>query len=167
MFEIDANGIVHVSARDLATGKEQSIQITASSGLTQGEIDKMIRESEIYEEDDSKKKKIAELRNNLDGLIYTTSKALEEYGDYFSAEEYNQIIQDLEQAQEILEEQIEDYDYMRKIYQSLEQSSYQIAEAMYTIASQSQETDAYDNADDDYEGEEGEEYDLSYEETEG
>ncbi len=160
MFEIDANGIVHVSAKDLATGKEQSIQITASSGLTQSEIDKMIRESELYEEEDLRKKKLAELRNNLDGLIYTTSKALEEYGDYFSAEEYNQIVQDLEDAQEILESEDEDYDRMREIYQNLEQSSYQIAEAMYAIAAQSQETDAYA---DEYDEEEDEDYDLSYE----
>ena len=158
-FEIDANGIVHVSARDLATGKEQSIQITASSGLTQGEIERMIRESELYEQEDSRKKKLAELRNNLDGLIYTTSKALEDYGNYFSAEDYNKIIQDLEQAQESLEHQVDDYDYMRTIYQQLEESSYRIAEAMYAIASQSSaEHEPYH---------EDEEYGLSYDENEG
>jgi molecular chaperone DnaK len=138
-FEIDANGIVHVSARDLATGKEQSIRITASSGLSQNEIDKMVREAELYHQDDEKKKKVAELRNNLDGLIYTTSKSLEEYGNYFQVEEYNDILQALEEAQRVIDYDPDDYDLLRESYQSLEESSYRIAEAMYAIAAQNDE----------------------------
>lgn len=135
-FELDANGIMHVSARDLATGKEQSIRITASSGLDGSEIERMVRESELYQQDDSRKKKLAELRNNLDGLIYTTSKSLEEYGSYFDPDEYNQILQALEEAQRVLDLHPDDYDQLRNSYSALEQSSYRIAEAMYAISSQ-------------------------------
>lgn len=138
-FEIDANGIVHVSARDLATGKEQSIRITASSGLAQAEIDKMVREAELYHQDDLRKKKVAELRNNLDGLIYTTSKSLEEYGNYFQDEEYNDILQALEEAQRVIDHHPDDYELLRDCYQALEESSYRIAEAMYAIAAENDE----------------------------
>lgn len=135
-FELDANGIMHVSARDLATGKEQTIRITASSGLDGSEIERMVREAELYHQDDSRKKKLAELRNNLDGLIYTTSKSLEEYGSYFDPEEYNHILQALEEAQRVLDLHPDDYDQLRNSYSLLEQSSYRIAEAMYAISSQ-------------------------------
>lgn len=138
-FEIDANGIVHVSARDLATGKEQSIRITASSGLAQAEIDKMVREAELYHQDDLRKKKVAELRNNLDGLIYTTSKSLEEYGNHFQDEEYNDILQALEEAQRVIDHHPDDYELLRDCYQALEESSYRIAEAMYAIAAENDE----------------------------
>ncbi len=135
-FELDANGIMHVGARDLATGKEQSIRITASSGLEPGEIDRMVREAELYHQDDQRKKKVAELRNNLDGLIYTTSKSLEEYGSYFEPNEYNEILQALEEAQRVLDLHPDDFDMLRSSYQVLEQSSYHIAEAMYAISAQ-------------------------------
>lgn len=135
-FELDANGIMHVSARDLATGKEQSIRITASSGLDGSEIERMVREAELYHQDDQRKKKVAELRNNLDGLIYTTSKSLEEYGSYFEPDEYNHILQALEEAQRILDLHPDDYEQLRDSYSALEQSSYRIAEAMYAISAQ-------------------------------
>jgi molecular chaperone DnaK len=134
-FELDSNGIVHVSACDLATGKEQGMQITTSSGLSQGEIDRMIRESEMNRQEDSRKKKIAELLNNIDGLIYTTSRAMEEYGNNFSPEDYNTILRDLEMAQQALERQSQDFEYLKEVYKKLERSSYQIAEAMYQLAS--------------------------------
>ncbi|MFL5418487.1 MAG: molecular chaperone DnaK, partial [Myxococcales bacterium] len=78
-FDIDANGIVHVSAKDLGTGKQQSIRIVASSGLTENEIQRMIAEAESNKSADKKKKELADVKNNADGLIYTTEKALEEY----------------------------------------------------------------------------------------
>ena len=118
----------------------------------------MVREAELYQQDDVRKKKMAELRNNLDGLIYTTSKALEEYGNFFSSEEYNQILQDLEEAQHALEAEGNDYDRLVDIYQRLEQSSYRIAEAMYEVAVQEEEghgDDVYQE--DDYENAEHEE----------
>ncbi len=79
-FDIDANGIVHVAAKDLGTGKEQSIKITASTGLSEAEIKKMVREAEAHADDDKKKKETVEARNQLDSLIYSTEKSLSEYG---------------------------------------------------------------------------------------
>jgi molecular chaperone DnaK len=80
-FDIDANGIVNVSAKDLATGKEQSIRITASSGLSQGEIDRLVKEAEVHAEDDRNKKELVDARNAADALIYNTEKSMNELGD--------------------------------------------------------------------------------------
>ena len=79
-FDIDANGIVHVAAKDLGTGKEQSIKITASSGLSEEEIKQMVRDAESHAADDKKRKDTVEARNQLDSLIYSTEKSLKEYG---------------------------------------------------------------------------------------
>ncbi len=84
-FDIDANGIVHVSAKDLATGREQSIRITASSGLTEEEIKRLIKEAELHAEEDRRKKELAEARNQADSLIYTTEKTLKDVGDKVDA----------------------------------------------------------------------------------
>jgi molecular chaperone DnaK len=137
-FELDANGIMNVSARDLATNKEQSIRITASSGLQPGEIDRMVHEAEVYRQDDLRKKQVVELRNNLEGLIYTTSKSLEEYGGYFQPQDYDSILKVLEDAQRVLDIHPNDYEQLRNHYQQLEQSSYKIAEAMYSFSSQTE-----------------------------
>ena len=80
-FDIDANGIVHVSAKDLGTGKEQSIKITASSGLTEEEIQKLVKDAEMHAEEDKKKRELVEARNQADSLIYSTEKSLKELGD--------------------------------------------------------------------------------------
>ncbi len=80
-FDIDANGIVHVSAKDLATQKEQSIQITASSGLCEEEIKNLVREGEQHAEEDKKKRELVEARNHADTLIYSTEKTMREMGD--------------------------------------------------------------------------------------
>jgi molecular chaperone DnaK len=79
-FDIDANGIVHVAAKDLGTGKEQSIKITASSGLSEDEIKQMVRDAESHAAEDKKRKDTVEARNQLDSLIYSTEKSLQEYG---------------------------------------------------------------------------------------
>ena len=76
-FDIDANGIVDVSARDQATGKQQSIRITASSGLSQDEIDRLVRDAELHAEEDRGKKELVEARNSADALIYSTEKSLD------------------------------------------------------------------------------------------
>src|SRR5206468_1780255 len=75
-FDIDANGIVHVNAKDLGTGKEQSIQITASSGLSKDEVERMVKEATLHAEEDKKKRELVDVRNRLDGVIYQTEKAL-------------------------------------------------------------------------------------------
>ncbi|MEZ4485349.1 MAG: Hsp70 family protein [Syntrophotaleaceae bacterium] len=76
-FDIDANGILHVAAKDLGTGKEQSIRITASSGLSDDEIDKMVKDAETHADEDKRKKELVEVRNQADGLAYTTEKSLQ------------------------------------------------------------------------------------------
>jgi molecular chaperone DnaK len=80
-FDIDANGIVHVSAKDLGTGKEQKIRIESSSGLSDSDIDRMVKEAELHAEEDKKEKEKAEARNEADNMIYATEKNIKELGD--------------------------------------------------------------------------------------
>src|SRR5512136_1298652 len=101
-FEIDANGIVHVSAKDLGTGKQQQIRITASSGLSEVEIERMIKDAEANRTEDARKKELADLKNNAEGLIYTTEKSLEEYASALKAEDLGEIRADLEALREVL-----------------------------------------------------------------
>merc|ERR1712209_257619 len=86
-FDIDANGIVHVSATDKGTGKEQKVKIQASGGLTEDEIEKMVKEAESKSEEDKKKKELVEAKNNAESLIHSTEKSLGEYGDKISEAE--------------------------------------------------------------------------------
>jgi molecular chaperone DnaK len=86
-FDIDANGILHVSAKDLGTGKAQSIKITASSGLSKDEIDKMAKDAEAHADEDRKKRSDIEVRNNADAMVYQTEKTLKEYGSQVSSED--------------------------------------------------------------------------------
>jgi molecular chaperone DnaK len=97
-FDIDANGILHVSAKDLGTGKEQSIRITASSGLTEEEIKKMKRDAEAHSDDDKKKKLLAEAKNEADTLVYTVEKSLKDYGDKLTETEKTEIEEALERC---------------------------------------------------------------------
>ncbi len=101
-FDIDANGIVHVSAKDLGTGKQQQIRITASSGLSEDEIQRMVRDAESHKSDDTAKKELADLKNNAEGLIYTTEKSLEEYSSALKPEDLAEIRADLEALKGIL-----------------------------------------------------------------
>jgi molecular chaperone DnaK len=136
-FDIDANGIVHVSAKDLGTGKEQSIKITASSGLTEEEIQKMVRDAEAHGEEDKKKRELAEARNNLDSLIYTTEKSLGEYGDKIDASEKKAIEEAIEAAKKALESN--EISTIKSAADTLTQTSHKLAEAMYAKASQQAE----------------------------
>src|SRR5512140_1189807 len=129
-FDIDANGIVHVSAKDLGTGKQQSIRIVASSGLTEQEIQKMIGEAEQHKSADKKKKEPAELRNNAEGLIYTTEKSLEEYANVLTEKDRQEIRADVENLKKILEGG--DPAKMKEAIQRLEGSAYRIADAIYS-----------------------------------
>ena len=133
-FDIDANGIVHVSAKDLGTGKEQSIEITASSGLSQEEVDKAIKEAELNAEDDKKKKELAEARNSADALMYSTEKSIKDLGDKIdSATKAN-----VETAMESLKKALEgsDTEEIKRKSEELTQASHKLAEAMYQQASQ-------------------------------
>ena len=135
-FDIDANGIVHVAAKDLGTGKEQSIKITASSGLSEEEIKNMVRDAEAHADDDKKKKETVEARNQLDSLVYSTEKSLKEYGSDLEASVKENIEAALTKAKQTLEGQ--DAEAMRKVAEELSQSSHKLAEAMYAKASQQQ-----------------------------
>jgi molecular chaperone DnaK len=129
-FDIDANGIVHVSAKDLGTGKQQSIRIVASSGLTEQEIQRMIAEAESNKSSDKKKKELADVKNNADGLIYTTEKALEEYATMLPAKDMAEIRADLESLKAIVGG--DEVAKIRAAVQRLEGSAYRIADALYS-----------------------------------
>lgn len=135
-FDIDANGIVSVSAKDLGTGKEQAIKITASSGLSKDEVEKMVREAESHADEDKKKKEEIETRNQADTLIYSTEKTLKEYGDKVSGDEKTKI----EDAIAELKKKLEggDTEAIKKAMEDLAQASYKIAEEMYKKASAQQ-----------------------------
>ncbi|SEL26718.1 molecular chaperone DnaK [Stigmatella aurantiaca] len=129
-FDIDANGIVHVGAKDLGTGKVQQVRVVSNSGLSEAEIQAMISEAQAHLSDDKKKKELAELRNNADGLIYTTEKSLEEYGNLLAEKDRDEIKADLEHLKAVLA--TEDATLLKESFQRLEGSAYRIADAIYS-----------------------------------
>src|ERR671922_26970 len=133
-FDIDANGIVHVGAKDLGTGKEQSIKITASSGLSEDEIKNMVKDAEAHAAEDKKRKETAEARNHLDSLVYSTEKSLKEYGGDLDGGVKENIEAALKKAKEAIEGQ--DAQAMRSATDELTKSSHKLAEVMYAKASQ-------------------------------
>ena len=132
-FDIDANGIVHVSAKDLATQKEQSIKITASSGLSKDEVEKLVRDAQTHTEEDKKRRKAAEAKNQADTLLYQTEKNLKEHGDKISADDRTKI----EEAVTGLKKAMEgnDPDAIESATQTLTTASHKLAEEMYKKAS--------------------------------
>ena len=136
-FDIDANGIVHVSAKDLGTGKEQSIKITASSGLTEDEIKQMVRDAETHAEEDKKRKETVEARNHLDSLVYSTEKSLKDYGGELDSAVKAEIETALEKAKKVMESQ--DTQTVRSVADELSRSSHKLAEAIYAKTSQQQQ----------------------------
>lgn len=134
-FDIDANGIVNVSAKDLGTGKEQSIRITASSGLSEKDIERLVKEAEANAEEDKKKQKLIEVRNSADTLIYTTEKSIRDLGDNVEAA----LKADIESKAEALKKVMntDDADAIQKAMDELAQTSHKLAEQIYA-----QKTDA-------------------------
>jgi molecular chaperone DnaK len=133
-FDIDANGIVKVSAKDQATGKEQSIQITASSGLSKDEIDNLVKDAELNAEDDKKKKELVEARNTADSLIYQTEKSIKDLGDKVDEETKTKVEEAISNLKKEMEG--EDTEKIKQLSEELTQSSHKLAEAMYQQASQ-------------------------------
>ncbi len=133
-FDIDANGIVSVSAKDLATSKEQSIQITASSGLSKEEIDAAIKEAEMHAEDDRKKKDLVEARNQADTLIYSTEKSIKDLGDKVDEDAKKKAQDAIEPLRKAMEG--DDPEEIKRLSEALTQASHKLAEAMYQQASQ-------------------------------
>jgi len=128
-FDIDANGIVHVSAKDLGTGKEQSIKIQASSGLTEQEIQKMVKDSEKHAEEDKKKKALVEARNKADNTIYSVEKTIKELGDKVSAEEKKRAEEAIQKVRNIMSGS--DAEAINRATEELISASHKIAEELY------------------------------------
>ena len=133
-FDIDANGIVNVSAKDLGTGKEQSISITASSGLGEEEIQAAIKEAELHAEEDKKTKDLVEAKNNADSLIYHTEKTLKEMGDKVDAGTKQTVEEQMQRLRTAMEG--DDAEAIKQVSEELMQASHKVAEAMYQQATQ-------------------------------
>ena len=128
-FDIDSNGIVHVGAKDKGTGKEQNIHITAQGGLSKEEIDRLIREAESHAAEDKARRERIELRNNLETLVYSTEKSLNEIGDKISDVERGSIREAIEAAKGKLTS--EDKDVLQQAFKDLETQSHKLAEMVY------------------------------------
>jgi molecular chaperone DnaK len=131
-FDIDANGIVSVGAKDLGTQKEQSIKITASSGLSKEEIERMVNDAKVHAEEDRKRREMVEERNKLDTLVYSTEKTLNELGDKATPELKGSINTALEEAKKALESN--DQDKMKAAFAELEKVGHKLAEEAYKKA---------------------------------
>lgn len=133
-FDLDANGIISVSAKDMGTGKEQSIKITSSSGLSDEEIEKMVKDAELHSAEDKQKRELIEARNQADSLVYSTEKSLKDNADKVDAETKTNIETALEELKKVMEG--EDAEAINKAVEALAQASHKLAEAMYADAQQ-------------------------------
>ncbi len=128
-FDIDANGIVHVSAKDLGTGKEQKIRIESSSGLTEEEIKKMVKDAELHAEEDKKEKERVEARNEADNLIYSTEKSLKDFGDKITEADKKTIEDAVSGLRKVLDSR--DASEIKEKTEALKQATYKLAEEVY------------------------------------
>jgi len=135
-FSIDANGILNASAKDTATGKEQSIEIKGSSGLDEAEIKKMRADAESHAEEDKKRRELVDLKNRGDQLAYTAEKTLKDMGDKVSAEDRGSIESAISSLREALKG--DDADAIKRTTEALEQASHKIAEQMYKQTAETQ-----------------------------
>ena len=128
-FDIDANGIVNVSAKDKGTGKEQKVTITASTNLSEEEIDKAVKEAQRFEEEDKKRKEAVEIRNNADSMVFQSEKTLNDLGDKISDEEKSKIQGEIEKVKEALKG--DDVDAIKNATESLQKAFYEISQKIY------------------------------------
>ena len=128
-FDIDANGIVNVSAKDKATGKEQQVRIQASGGLSDDDIEQMVKDAEVHAEDDKKKREIVDARNQADGLVHSTEKTLIEHGDKIDPADKAEIEEKVQELKDVLES--EDVDDIKAKTEALMQASMKLGQAMY------------------------------------
>ncbi|MFH1753529.1 MAG: molecular chaperone DnaK [Candidatus Omnitrophota bacterium] len=133
-FDIDANGIVHVSAKDMATKKEQKIRIESSSGLSKEEIDKMVNSAKSNEAEDKKRRELIDARNQLDTLIYATEKSVKDYGDKVSADEKKNIEEAVEKGKKLLSS--DNIDEIKKVQEEIQKVAHKLAEEMYKASAQ-------------------------------
>jgi molecular chaperone DnaK len=128
-FDIDANGIVNVSAKDLGTGKEQKVTITSSSGLSKEEIERLMKEAEAHAEEDKKRREQAELRNEADSLIYSVDKTLKDLGDKAATDHVERINKAKEELSQALAG--EDYDLIREKKEALQKVLHELSATIY------------------------------------
>ncbi|MGD2270078.1 MAG: molecular chaperone DnaK [Desulfobacterales bacterium] len=139
-FDIDANGIVNVSAKDKATGKEQSIQITASSGLSEEEIENLVKDAEMHADEDKKKKELVEARNQADALIYSTEKSIKDLGDKVDGATKSKVEDAIAALKKAMEG--ENTEEIKRLSEELTQTSHKLAEAMYQQAAGAEQQQA-------------------------
>jgi molecular chaperone DnaK len=132
-FDIDANGILNVNAKDMATGKDQKITITSSSGLSKEEVERMAKDADAHSAEDKAKRDEVEARNQLDGMVYSIEKMLREHGDKISGQERSDVENALADAKKALEGT--DAAAMNKARENLTSASHKLAEAMYKASS--------------------------------
>ena len=137
-FDIDANGIVHVSAKDLGTGKEQKIRIESSSGLSEADIEKMVKEAEAHAEDDKKARETIEAKNNAETLCYSTEKALKEYGDKITSQEKANIEAAVKDLRDTLASSNASVEEIKSKTEKLQEVSMQLGQKVYEAAQQAQ-----------------------------
>ncbi|MDD3812998.1 MAG: Hsp70 family protein, partial [Desulfocapsaceae bacterium] len=133
-FDLDANGILHVAAKDLGTGKEQSIRITASSGLSKEDIEKMTRDAEMHAEEDHKRRELVDTRNNADAMIHATQKSLKDLGDKVDADTKSNVEKEIEKVKAAAAG--DDIEALKSAVEALTTASHKLAELMYAQASQ-------------------------------
>ena len=147
-FELDANGILNVTAKDLGTGRKQAVRVTSSSGLSEDAIRKMVRDAESHREEDSVRKELAEARNEIEGLLYTTERSLDEYGDAIPFEDLMKIREAITGAQDVAKGS--DLSAIRAAHAQLAEAATAIAEALYAGALSDADEMADDFGDDDF-----------------
>jgi molecular chaperone DnaK len=133
-FDIDANGILHVSAKDKATGKENTIKIKASSGLTDDEIQRMVKDAESHAEDDRKQVEVVQARNALDALVHSVKKSIADYGEKIGAEEKAKIEAAVKEAEDLLKEKDAAKEVLEAKAEALGKAAQKLGEIMYAEA---------------------------------
>ena len=141
-FDIDANGIVHVSAKDLGTGKEQKIRIESSSGLSEQEIDRMVKDAEAHADEDKKARESIDARNTAESVVYATEKALKDYGDKVSADERAKIEDALKGLKDTLQDQNASAEAIKSQTEKVQQASMELGQKVYESAQQNQQPGA-------------------------
>ncbi len=136
-FDIDANGILHVSAKDMGTGKQQAITITGHSGLDEGEIDQMVKDAEAHAEEDKKRRELIDAKNQADQMVYGLEKLMRENKDKIPEEEAKNIQAEIENTKKAIES--ENVDEIKKAMEALSQASHKLTEMMYQQATQQQQ----------------------------
>jgi len=145
-FDIDANGIVHVSAKDLGTGKEQAIKIESSGGLSEEEVEKMINDAEQFADEDKVKREAVEVKNQAETLVYSTEKSVDELGEKLPEEDKTKIEACCEQLKKSIE--IDDFDAIKSDIEALTQASHKMAEILYSQQAEQQGGEAGDGSGD-------------------